>query len=345
VTKLAVPFLPLVTVRLPSHVKSSPNIDLLSLILATVPVRSPSAGNRLDHVSLPLTFLPISHLCRPQMSLHTAQHLLSSVIDTSLNVSTLTWSLTPWPSPAYIDLPRPLTAVEISQVQDQVNCHVFEGRCVHVEVDELQEGQAGINLGQPAASSRKLGRGLPTDYSGGIHHMMVINGIDRTRVVARTCPLSPLCSSSCSHPRLPRQPLPPDTTSSQARACSTTSVAYKHFSHGPWAPSCVGHQRPQNVSRLLSKKASEGRSASTISSVSWPARWVVSSQKKWRNGVLLVQRANGPNASVERMTRRLHERSCKQSLSPLQRMFRNKQTQCANSHSYSCPCLLLRHLP
>jgi misacylated tRNA(Ala) deacylase len=114
------------------------------------------------------------------MSLHTAQHLLSSVIDTSLKVPTLTWSLTPWPSPAYIDLSRPLTAAEISQVQDQVNCHVFEGRRVHVEVDELQEGQVGIDLGQPVASSRELGRGLPTDYSGGVHRMVIIDGIDRT---------------------------------------------------------------------------------------------------------------------------------------------------------------------
>jgi misacylated tRNA(Ala) deacylase len=114
------------------------------------------------------------------MSLHTAQHLLSSVIDTSLKVPTLTWSLTPWPSPAYIDLSRPLTAAEISQVQDQVNCHVFEGRRVHVEVDELQEGQVGVDLGQPVTSSRELGRGLPTDYSGGVHRMVIIDGIDRT---------------------------------------------------------------------------------------------------------------------------------------------------------------------
>jgi hypothetical protein len=40
----------------------------------------------------------------PQMSLHTAQQLLSSVIDASLKAPTLTWSLTSWPSPspAYI---------------------------------------------------------------------------------------------------------------------------------------------------------------------------------------------------------------------------------------------------
>src|SRR6266478_3144024 len=114
------------------------------------------------------------------MSLHTAQHLLSSVIDTALKAPTLTWSLTPWPSPAYIDLPRPLTVAEISQVQDQVNSHVFEGRRVHVEVDELRNGQVGIDLGQPVASSRELGRGLPTDYSGGVHRMVIIDGIDRT---------------------------------------------------------------------------------------------------------------------------------------------------------------------
>lgn len=114
------------------------------------------------------------------MSLHTAQHLLSSVIDTSLKAPTLTWSLTPWPSPAYVDLPRPLSAAEISQVQDQVNRYVFEGRRVHVEVDELREGKGSIDPGQPVASSRELGRGLPTDYSSGVHRMVIIDGIDRT---------------------------------------------------------------------------------------------------------------------------------------------------------------------
>ena len=115
--------------------------------------------------------------------MHTAQHLLSSVIDTSLKTPTLTWSLTPWPSPAYVDLPRSLTAAEISQVQDEVNRYVLEGRRVHVEVDELRPGQTGIDTGGAGAvppSSRELGRGLPSDYSGGVHRMVVIDGIDRT---------------------------------------------------------------------------------------------------------------------------------------------------------------------
>jgi alanyl-tRNA synthetase/misacylated tRNA(Ala) deacylase len=126
------------------------------------------------------------------MSLHTAQHLLSSVIDSSHKAPTLTWSLTPWPSPAYIDLTRPLTTAEISQAQDEVNRYVFEGRRVHVEVDELREGQAGIDSGDSGAaaapssssssssSSRELGRGLPRDYSGGVQRMVIIDGVDRT---------------------------------------------------------------------------------------------------------------------------------------------------------------------
>jgi misacylated tRNA(Ala) deacylase len=116
------------------------------------------------------------------MSLHTAQHLLSSVIDSSLQAPTRTWSLTPWPSPAYIDLPRPLTAAEISDVQNQVNRYVFEGRRVYVQVDGLQDGQAGVDrgTGDSAPSSRELGRGLPRDYSGGVHRMVIIDRVDRT---------------------------------------------------------------------------------------------------------------------------------------------------------------------
>lgn len=115
------------------------------------------------------------------MSMHTAQHLLSSVIDSSLKAPTLTWSLTPWPSPAYIDLPRPLSAAEIRLAQDEVNRYVFEGRRVHVEVDLLRAGQAGIETGHPVpSSSRELGRGLPSDYSGGVHRMVIIDGVDRT---------------------------------------------------------------------------------------------------------------------------------------------------------------------
>lgn len=114
------------------------------------------------------------------MSMHTSQHLLSAVIEKSLKVPTLAWSLTPWPSPAYIDLPRPLTAAEVTQVQDEANRYVFEGRRVYVEVQELRTGQTGIDSGDSEASSRELGRGLPNDYAGGVHRMVIIDGVDRT---------------------------------------------------------------------------------------------------------------------------------------------------------------------
>ncbi|KAI9467093.1 ThrRS/AlaRS common domain-containing protein [Lactarius psammicola] len=107
------------------------------------------------------------------MSMHTSQHLLSAS-------PLLPWSLTPWPSPAYIDLPRPLTAAEVTRVQDEANRYVFEGRRVYVEVQELHAGQTGIDSGDSEASSRELGRGLPSDYTGGVHRMVIIDGVDRT---------------------------------------------------------------------------------------------------------------------------------------------------------------------
>ncbi|KAH8976713.1 ThrRS/AlaRS common domain-containing protein [Lactarius hatsudake] len=114
------------------------------------------------------------------MSMHTSQHLLSAVIEKTLKVPTLAWSLTPWPSPAYVDLPRPLTAAEGTQVQDEVNRYVLEERRVYVEVQELCAGQTGIDSGDSEASSRELGRGLPSDYTGGVHRMVIIDGVDRT---------------------------------------------------------------------------------------------------------------------------------------------------------------------
>ncbi|KAI0307089.1 hypothetical protein B0F90DRAFT_1622851 [Multifurca ochricompacta] len=142
------------------------------------------------------------------MSMHTAQHLLSSVIETSLKVPTLAWSLTAWPSPAYIDLPRSLTAAEVAQVQDEVNRYVFEGRRVYVEVDELHTGQTGIDSGDSEAHSRELGRGLPSDYTGGVHRMVIIEGIDRTPCCGTHLPslsslrlfLAPAPASSSSGP-------------------------------------------------------------------------------------------------------------------------------------------------
>jgi misacylated tRNA(Ala) deacylase len=98
------------------------------------------------------------------MSMHTAQHLLSALIETKLNVPTLAWSLTSYPTPSYVDLPRPLTPAEVTLVQDEANRLVFENRRVYVEVQELQSGQTGVDSGE-APSGREIGRGLPSGAS------------------------------------------------------------------------------------------------------------------------------------------------------------------------------------
>lgn len=113
------------------------------------------------------------------MSMHTAQHLVSAVLETRLGVPTLAWSLTAFPAPSYVDLPRPLTVAETALLQDEVNRLVFEGRRVWVEVEELHPGEAGVDSGTSTPGNREMGRGLPKDYTGGVHRVVVIDGVDR----------------------------------------------------------------------------------------------------------------------------------------------------------------------
>lgn len=111
------------------------------------------------------------------MSMHTSQHLLSAVLETCLNIPTLSWSLTAYPSPCYVEIPRVMTSGEIKTIQDEANKLVFEGRQVHVEVEELDRGREdGV---QKLASGRAVGKALPDDYTGGVKRVVVIDGVDR----------------------------------------------------------------------------------------------------------------------------------------------------------------------
>lgn len=111
------------------------------------------------------------------MTLHTSQHLLSALLETRLNLPTLSWSLTASPAPCYIELPRGMTVEEIMSIQDEANRLVIEGRQVHVEVEELDMAR------EPAVhkleNGREVGRGLPSDYTGGVKRVVVIDGVDR----------------------------------------------------------------------------------------------------------------------------------------------------------------------
>ena len=105
-----------------------------------------------------------------QACMHTSQHLLSAVLETRLNVETLAWSLTAAPAPCYVELARGLTPEEIAYVQEEANRLVFEGRSVHVEVEELDPSVKVMS--GPSV-------GIPSDYTGGVKRTVVIDGIDR----------------------------------------------------------------------------------------------------------------------------------------------------------------------
>ncbi|KAL1937732.1 hypothetical protein VTO73DRAFT_12885 [Trametes versicolor] len=107
----------------------------------------------------------LDHMC-----MHTSQHLLSAVLEHDLKVDTLAWSLTASPAPCYVDVARALSADEIAYVQEEANRLVFEGRTVHVEVEELDPNTKVMS--GPSV-------GIPLDYTGGVKRTVVIDGIDR----------------------------------------------------------------------------------------------------------------------------------------------------------------------
>ncbi|KAI1786685.1 Threonyl/alanyl tRNA synthetase [Ganoderma leucocontextum] len=103
-------------------------------------------------------------------SMHTSQHLLSAVLENKLNLPTLAWSLTAWPTPSYVELPRGLTLEEIAFTQDECNKLVFEGRSVYIEVEELHDENKVYDT--PSV-------GIPDDYTGGVKRTVIIDGVDR----------------------------------------------------------------------------------------------------------------------------------------------------------------------
>ncbi|KAF8974311.1 hypothetical protein BDZ97DRAFT_1935250 [Flammula alnicola] len=113
------------------------------------------------------------------MSMHTSQHMLSALLETRLNLPTLSWSLTSYPSPCYVEVPRGMTQDEIASIQAEANKLVFEGRRVHVEVEELDPVQEQANTVPKLESGRSVGKALPEDYTGGVKRVVVIDGVDR----------------------------------------------------------------------------------------------------------------------------------------------------------------------
>ncbi len=104
------------------------------------------------------------------MTIHTAQHLLSAVLDRS-ELNTLSWALPAYPSlePPYVELPRGLTWAEAEDAERKCNALIKENRRVWIDVtaqtgkgindDDKVKDVAGIDV-------ERESRGLPKDYEG-----------------------------------------------------------------------------------------------------------------------------------------------------------------------------------
>lgn len=68
---------------------------------------------------------------------------------------------------------------EVASIQSEANHLVFEGRRVHVEVEELGSTQPRGNEVAKTESGRAIGKALPDDYTGGVKRVVVIDGVDR----------------------------------------------------------------------------------------------------------------------------------------------------------------------
>ena len=64
-------------------------------------------------------------------------------------------------------------------IQNEANRLVFEGRRVHIEVEELDNEKERSNEAPKTESGRAIGKALPEDYTGGIKRVVVIDGVDR----------------------------------------------------------------------------------------------------------------------------------------------------------------------
>lgn len=99
------------------------------------------------------------------MSIHTAQHLLSSVFEQApFNLPTLSWGMPAYPSldPPYIELPRGVTWQEAADAEKRCNELIEEDRQVWIDV--TMQGQAPD--GGVDERFERESRGIPKDYDG-----------------------------------------------------------------------------------------------------------------------------------------------------------------------------------
>ncbi|ODN89685.1 cytoplasmic protein [Cryptococcus wingfieldii CBS 7118] len=115
-----------------------------------------------------------------QMSIHTSQHLISALANTHYGLSTLSWSMQPYPSldPPYIELARALTVEEALHLEQLCGEAIKQAKKIWVDFS-IQGQEAGGELqGEGAVATREF-RELPKDYSGGVIRHINIQDTDR----------------------------------------------------------------------------------------------------------------------------------------------------------------------
>lgn len=108
------------------------------------------------------------------MTQHTAQHLLSSLLDTYYSLPTLSWALPAHPSvePCYVELPRGLTQQEIDDVEQRCNELVTRswGARPGVPAREGEEGDVRVWIEsrlQSSSSVAQSGTATPLNATSG----------------------------------------------------------------------------------------------------------------------------------------------------------------------------------
>ncbi|SCV73990.1 BQ2448_6420 [Microbotryum intermedium] len=97
---------------------------------------------------------------------HTGQHLLSAVIDTQLQLDTLSWSLQPFPEMNYIELPRALTPQDIDTIQSTCNTYIRSAVPIHVDfkIPSSLENNTAAAAAASTTTTGELGGSVPSNY-------------------------------------------------------------------------------------------------------------------------------------------------------------------------------------
>lgn len=162
---------------------------------------------------------------------HTAQHLLSAVLEHHFKLETLGWALSSFPNLSYVELPRCPTRGELQEAERLCNALIVEGRRVRVEMALSQDENRPDTL--------------PADYIGGVVRTVIIDDLDR----------NPCCGTHY-HSLAPLQALHVSATTSPVR-CTNTRV---YFLAGPR----IGAQLTSSIATLKSAASELSCSADDV---------------------------------------------------------------------------------